>query len=136
MATEFLQARSGIKIANLLKYSSGILLLECDDVATASNVSWAFFPPTLGPRWGLPVKGSAKRSPLWKPGRYAPKWRLQDSWLFLFGYESGFLSPAHLGSKYRLNSLHSIWKPQTGFPVCRATFSHLPLPQPVLDVAA
>lgn len=136
LATEFLQARSGIKIANLLKYSSGILLLECDDVATASNVSWAFFPPTLGPRWGLPVKGSAKRSPLWKPGGYAPKWRLQDSWLFLFGYESGFLSPAHLGSKYRLNSLHSIWKPQTGFPVCRATFSHLPLPQPVLDVAA
>lgn len=83
LATQFiLQARSGIKIANLLKYSSGTLLLECEDVAAASNASWAFFAPTLGPRWGLPVKGSAKRSPLWKPGGYAPKWRLQDSWLF------------------------------------------------------
>lgn len=64
MATQFiLQARSGIKIANLLKYSSGTLLLECEDVAAASNASWAFFAPTLGPRWGLPVKGSAKEAP-------------------------------------------------------------------------
>lgn len=47
LATQFiLQARSGIKIANLLKYSFGPRLLKCGDVAAAaSNISWAFPPP-------------------------------------------------------------------------------------------
>lgn len=46
LATQFiLQAKSGIKIANLLKYSFEPRLLECGDVAAASNISWAFSPP-------------------------------------------------------------------------------------------
>lgn len=40
----FLPARSSIKIASLLKYSFGLHLLECGNVAIANDISWAFLP--------------------------------------------------------------------------------------------
>lgn len=65
LATLFiLQARSGIKIANLLKYSFGPHLLECGDVAAASNTSWAFFSH-LRPKKRTSSQGlSKKKAPM------------------------------------------------------------------------
>jgi hypothetical protein len=46
LATQFFPtARSGIKIANLLKYSFGSHVLGCSNVAIATNISWAFYHP-------------------------------------------------------------------------------------------
>ena len=73
MATQFiLQARSGIKIANLLKYSSGTLLLECDDVAAASNVSWAFFSHFRA-KMGTSSQGLSKKKPPMETRRVCTK---------------------------------------------------------------
>lgn len=73
LATQFiLQARSGIKIANLLKYSSGTLLLECDDVAAASNVSWAFFSHFRA-KMGTSSQGLSKKKPPMETRRVCTK---------------------------------------------------------------
>lgn len=72
MATQFIpQARSGIKIANLLKYSFGPHLLKCGDVAAASNISWAF--PPLRTKMGISSQGPSEKKPLMDTRRVSTK---------------------------------------------------------------
>lgn len=100
----FLPARSSIKIANLLKYSFGLHLLECGDVAITSDISWAFLP-----HFRAKIETSSEAFSNQKPLKETKRVSIKlEAVRFLMAplLEAGLLH-APLGPCYRLNWLNS-----------------------------
>lgn len=118
LATQFiLPARSSIKIANLLKYSFGLHLLECGDVATANDISWASLPHFRAKMETWSEASSTKKA-LKEHKRVSIKteaWRL---WQLLLSYRPAPVTHA-ARSCCTLTWLNSF----LGFTLCRTTFN-------------
>lgn len=109
-----LPARSSIKIANLLRYSFGLPLLECGKVATANDIFWAFLP-YFRAKTETCSEGCKRETALKETKRVSSSVEGLRLLTAPSPLQAGFLLHTQLAPCYTLNWLSSL----LGFTLCK-----------------